>query len=846
MKQRQNHSIAPGAGILKVSAPVMILVLSLMTLDSISLKVSAAETLRHYKLPSQPLNSALIQLAAEANLELAVTADKVKGLTSNSLDGDMTVEQALTRLLQGSGMTYRFINAHSITLEKIPEPVKNSEPTVLKTVNVSANAIRDVTDPYNDDYALTNSTSGTKTDTPIMETPLNVQVISKQVLKDQQVINLGDALKNVSGVTVLGNAGDVAFDGGVAQSIVLRGFESQFFFRNGFRLQQNSASRSMANVESIEVLKGPAAILYGMVEPGGMVNVVTKQPLATPYYSVNQQFGSYDLYRTTVDTSGPVANNKDLLYRLNVSYENSNSFRQFVDKEDVFFAPVLKWNITPKTSATLEFEYNHKHFGYDSGILPFYNGQAMNIPRSLNYGEYSPGVTETAYGGFTVAHQFNDDWSLKQRFSVNQQNNALPNLLLQGSFLNTGDSNINRFGIGYGTQYNTYSDNIDLTGHFNTLGLKHTLLLGGDFYHLYTKASQSLSLDPTGTLPSGFIISPIDILNPVHTGTSFLPLTQAALNLTDTDQYGAYIQDQIELPHNIHVLGGIRYQNLQQSIADGLNPGSDPSKQTQDAVTPRVGVLWKTQPWLSLYANYVESFGANTGIMYPNKIVPGTSAEQYEGGIKTEFFDGKLRTNLAYYDLTKTNITASDPRCAGVFGCAYVVATGAARSKGPELDITGELLPGWNVIATYAYTDVRAIKSNADNEATRYGAVPVGARFFNVPRNTASFWNTYEFLGGELKGLKLGGGVTLRDGQTGCCDVPANTIAGYATVDLLASYSLKIGKTKVTTQFNINNLLDKHYYTGLLTGGVNSPGYNSGIVEFGQPRTFMGSIGVQF
>ena len=257
-------------------------------------------------------------------------------------------------------------------------------------------------------------------------------------------------------------------------------------------------------------------------------------------------------------------------------------------------------------------------------------------------------------------------------------------------------------------------------------------------------------------------------------------------------------------------------------------------------------MLWKTQPWLSLYANYVESFGANTGIMYPNKIVPGTSAEQYEGGIKTEFFDGKLRTNLAYYDLTKTNITASDPRCAGVFGCAYVVATGAARSKGPELDITGELLPGWNVIATYAYTDVRAIKSNADNEATRYGAVPVGARFFNVPRNTASFWNTYEFLGGELKGLKLGGGVTLRDGQTGCCDVPANTIAGYATVDLLASYSLKIGKTKVTTQFNINNLLDKHYYTGSLTGGVNSPGYNSGIVEFGQPRIFMGSIGVQF
>ncbi len=820
-------------------------VLAALTLV-LSTTALAEDKVKDYHIPSQSLNDALMQFAADSKLKLLFTADQIANLKAKPLDGKMTQVEALNRLLQGSGYTYHFIDQHTVTLEKAPEPVKNSEPTVLKTVKVSADAVRDVTDPYNDDYALTNSTSGTKTDTPIMETPLNVQVISKQVLKDQQVINLGDALKNVSGVTVLGNAGDVAFDGGVAQSIVLRGFESQFFFRNGFRLQQNSASRSMANVESIEVLKGPAAILYGMVEPGGMVNVVTKQPLATPYYSVNQQFGSYDLYRTTVDTSGPVANNKDLLYRLNVSYENSNSFRQFVDKEDVFFAPVLKLNITSKTSATLEFEYNHKHFGYDSGILPFYNGQAMNIPRSLNYGEYSPGVTETAYGGFTLAHQFNDDWSVKQRFSVNQQSNLQPNLLLQGGFLNTGDGNINRFGIGYDTQYNTYSDNIDLTGHFNTFGLKHTLLLGGDFYHLYTKASQSYSLDTTGNSPSGFIISSIDILNPVHTGTSFLPLTQAALNLTDTDQYGAYIQDQIELPHNIHVLGGIRYQNLHQSIADGLNPGSDPSKQTQDAVTPRVGVLWKTQPWLSLYANYVESFGANTGIMYPNKIVPGTSAEQYEGGIKTEFFDGKLRTNLAYYDLTKTNITASDPRCAGVFGCAYVVATGAARSKGPELDITGELLPGWNVIATYAYTDVRAIKSNADNEATRYGAVPVGARFFNVPRNTASFWNTYEFQTSTLKGLKLGGGVTVRDGQTGCCDYPASTIAGYATVDLLASYSLKVGKTKVTTQLNINNLLDKHYYTGLLASGLNAPGYASAIADFGQPRIVMGSINVQF
>ena len=250
----------------------------------VSSGIRAGETEQRFDIAAQDLGPALQKLAAQSGVSIFYASDSVAGRKAQALKGQYSTNAALTRLLSGSGLIYSVSADGSISVKPASVLLNKAEPTVLKTVKVSADAVRDVTDPYNDDYALTNSTSGTKTDTPIMETPLNVQVISKQVLKDQQVINLGDALKNVSGVTVLGNAGDVAFDGGVAQSIVLRGFESQFFFRNGFRLQQNSASRSMANVESIEVLKGPAAILYGMVEPGGMVNVVTKQPLATPYY----------------------------------------------------------------------------------------------------------------------------------------------------------------------------------------------------------------------------------------------------------------------------------------------------------------------------------------------------------------------------------------------------------------------------------------------------------------------------------------------------------------------------------------------------------------------------------
>lgn len=257
----------------------------------------------------------------------------------------------------------------------------------------------------------------------------------------------------------------------------------------------------MANVESVEVLKGPAAILYGLVEPGGMVNVITKQPQAMPYYGFNQQFGSYDLYRITIDATGPLTQNKDLLYRVNMSYQNSGSFRDLVNTEDVFLAPVLKWNISPKTQVTFEMEYDHKHQGTDPGFVPFFDGQPFNMPRSRNYAEYSPATTEMIFGGLNWSHQFNEDCAIKHRFSVNQSSLTSPfftrpivagtKAFIQSVF--GDDPNLNLLpddlvvlrSRNFNTpQNNTYSTNLDLIGHFDTTGLKHTLLLGGDYYRL--------------------------------------------------------------------------------------------------------------------------------------------------------------------------------------------------------------------------------------------------------------------------------------------------------------------------------------------------------------------------
>ncbi len=828
---------------------------------------------QQYHIPAQPLQSAISQLSEQADLQISYPAELTKGIATPGLSGHYTAKEALNKLLAGSGLTPRVTSTNAITIEKThnargqpetgnvkPAAVTNPTPSpddgvMLEKVTVEADSAYDpeyYADPYNKDYVIPNATAGTKTDTPIMETPLNVQVISKQVLKEQQVTRLDQAFKNVSGVTQV-SAGNFNDD---KQTIFLRGFDAQTYFRNGFRLTQGSANREMANVESVEVLKGPAAILYGLVEPGGMVNVVTKQPLATPYYGFTQQFGSFDTYRSTIDATGPISKNKDLLYRVNMSYENSGSFKEFVGKEDVFFAPVLKWNISPKTQATFELEYNRAHLGLDNGnFVPVLNGKLLNTPRGRNYAEYSGAAREEVFGGFNWSHQFNDDWVIKHRFSANQKSFDSPFLsstLAAGplNFLGVvivDGNNVGRIGQSSIAQNNTYSTNLDLTGRFETWGFKHTLLVGGDYYRLSNKeiGGDSTPFDNP---------SLINIFNPQHPGTPFPPGTPGSGSRTteNIDQYGLYIQDQIKLPYDVHVMGGIRYQYIHQNqlITSPDGTPQDSTIQSQDAVTPRVGILWQPKSWFSLYANYAENFGTNTGKTFVRpgvgKIIDPTSATQYEGGIKTEFLDGRLRATLAYYDLTKTNIAVGDPiqshNCGGGAGnCS--VAIGEARSRGPELDITGEILPGWNVIATWSNIDVRVTKASPSDPAVTTGSLGganQGDRLANVPRNIGSLWTTYEVQQGTYNGLKFGGGVNLTDRTyTGNPNYPN---PGYVTVDLLAGYSRKIGDTTISAQLNVNNLLDKRYATYQSV----TPEVNRAFVAFGTPRTFMGQISVQY
>ncbi|MDD1621533.1 MAG: TonB-dependent receptor, partial [Methylococcaceae bacterium] len=442
----------------------------------------------HFDIPAQALPDALNAFIAATDWQVGFPAGLGKDVRSNAVNGIFTPGQALNKLLQGTGLLYRLNGDNSVTLEKmaVMEPQSSSS---LPAVTVTGQRRYDPTDPYNKDYSVPNTTFATKTDTPIMETPLNIQVVPKAVLDDQQAIKLDKSVKLVSGVTTGQGTG------GLSDQITIRGFFNFNYFRNGMRIDTDGGAdgtRAMANVQSIEVLKGPAAMLYGQVEPGGMVNVVTKKPLDTAYYSLQQQFGSFDFYRTSIDATGPVADNKDLLYRMNVSYENSGSFRELVDYEKVFVAPVLQWNISPQTQVMLEMEYRHENNDYDLHSRPliidgkradgsWINPRLADIPRERNLMERNPNPVEDKFIGLNVSHKFNDDWAITEQLGIDLLDRERTAMLPQALRADQRTLDRQLLTSDFYTRNNYYTMT-NLTGHFDTWGLKHTLLIGGDFY----------------------------------------------------------------------------------------------------------------------------------------------------------------------------------------------------------------------------------------------------------------------------------------------------------------------------------------------------------------------------
>lgn len=655
-----------------------------------------------------------------------------------------------------------------------------------------------------DNYSVPDASTATRTNTRTLDTPQSVQVVPQQVLEDQQILRVDDALRNVSGIT---GSLDYTSDA----NINIRGFNAADGFSNGsvlqdgFRINSNFSTEDTANVERVEVIKGPSSVLYGQSDPGGIINLVSKRPLAFPFYEVEVQGGSFGLFRPSVDLSGPLAEDGSLSYRLNAAYQIEDDFRDFdVDRERFLVAPVLSWDISDRTNLTLLLEYNQERTPANAGTLAFEDG-VLDI-RDRIVGEPDDFFRNRFLSvGYDLTHQFNEDWTLNHGFRyVNQDYRTV--LTLPVAFDET-TGEVTRFFAERDLLTNDYTFQTNVVGEFETGSVQHQLLAGIDLN--FNRLDELTKFDTSTP-------TPLNIFDPVYGAVDRPNLDDLepfpGLD-SETNQAGVYLQDQITLSDQFILVGSLRYD-----IVNQINLSADNPNRLDQALSPRMGVVYQPVENISLYANYSQSFNQNSGQTANGNPLEAERGRGYEVGAKGEF--GDISATLAYFDITKENVSTTDPE-----NLFFTVATGEQRSQGVELDVAGEILPGWNIIANYAYIDARITEDETN---------PVGNRLFNSPQNSANLWTTYEIQTGDLQGLSFGMGVNYVGSRFG-------DQANSFKVDdyFLTNAALFYKREEWKFGLNFNNLFDTNYISS--TG--NSRTFGNVV---GTPFSIVGSVSVQF
>ncbi len=792
-------------------------------------------------LAAQPLEQAITQLATQAGLLIGVDASLVAGKQAPALNGRFTPLQAIGQLLKGSGLIVIENAPGRYTLEAVPAGHTNSNTEAVTLPEMKITSVIDHDAPDNRSYRRSSAFSATKTDTPIMETPMSIQVIPRVVMNDQKTTTIKDALENVSSVRPQSSLGR-------SNAFIIRGFRNGRVYRNGLvALGLSIGEESMfdtANLESIEVLKGPAAVLFGRIEPGGLINLTTKKPRGESYYSIEQRFGSYNSYRTEWDGMGPVTKDKSLNYRFSGSYQNNRSFRDFNFNDRVLVNPALTWRPDDATELSLEVEALHEDYQVDRGLFAIGDRPApIPVTRSFIDPDDPVDTHSRVNLGFNLTHAFNTDWTLRNRFLasfVDDDNTSVKpaNAFTVAQFLDPSKGNRtylrNIFSQISSSQ--TYTTNFDLTGNLEFLGTRHQTLVGFDY------------LRSTGTyLTRGNYLSPvsgleIDIYNPVYgIDPSFYAQALATPfpagenhSFFKDEWYGVYFQDHITLWDKLHILGGGRYEwaTTGRGRGDSFRAAEANLPTRKDnGFSPRVGILYQPWSWASIYGNWTTSFGANNGVTNTGATIDPERGEQFEAGLKAEWFDQRLTMTFAYYHLTKENILTRDFNSPDPFA---VAAIGKARSQGIEFDLSGQITDELSVIGNYAFTDARITRDYSGLQ---------GNRLSNVPEHSGSLWLKYDIRHYQpLNGWQFGMGIFaagLRQGDN------ENTFAlpGYVRLDAFAAYRMKLRDARLTAQINARNILDKRYYESTDPNSNVAP--RLGVYP-GAPLTILGSLRLEY
>lgn len=657
----------------------------------------------------------------------------------------------------------------------------------LQATNVTATADLESAQGPVQGYHATRSASATRTDTSIHETPQSISVVSKDVVEDLGATRLQDALDYAGGVGRANN-----FGGQGLTTFTVRGFTTGEFYRNGFPINRGYPNMPDANtIERLEVLRGPATMLYGRGDPGGTFNVVSKQPLAERTVTLGSQLNDQGMKRGTLDASGPLDEEGRLAYRLNVVGEGGDTFRDHVETERYGVTPVITWQATDDTKVTFEGDFMRNNHPLDRGLTRFPN-QRGTPSRDTFWSDKDAGKlhNDNNMAQLRFEHALSDNWTLGGGFQW------LDGSLKGNAIEANGRDSLGADGRTLQRNFNyrklEWTDKdyqLNLTGHFSTGGFDHTLLTGIEYEDYDYKSIIQRSSAVAGTYP-------IDIFDPVY------GQTRPALTRTPTHDkenlktYAAFVQDQVALTERLKVLAGARFERFEH---DYQNYVGKSWQAADNAVTPRLGVIYDLTDTVAVYADAARSFKPNTGASREGVSFAPEKGKSYEMGIKWEALDRQLSIDAAIYQIEKKNVLAVDPADTTN---TFNVAAGQVRSRGFDLNVAGNLTPEWRVIGGYAYVDA---------EVTRDTTLRSGTRLMNIPRNSFSLLNVYEFQDGALKGLGLGAGGKYVDQRAGQTANTAFSMDAYTVVDLLGYYKVN---EQVRLNLDVKNLFNREYEEG--------------------------------
>jgi iron complex outermembrane receptor protein len=707
--------------------------------------------------------------------------------------------------------------------------------------------------------------SGTKTDTPLMITPQSITVIDNDELRRRNALSINQALGYVAGVATNQRGAMVTrYD-----QLILRGF-SPGVFLDGMRLIAGPYSTPQIDfnrVDHVDVVKGPASVLYGNSTPGGLVNLTSKMPEETAFGRIEGQVGNYASVRGAVDINQPLDSEGRLLARVVGGWQKSDGLTSGTFSERYHVSPMLTFAPAPDTSLTLIATYQHAPSGGGYSGVPAYGTVLANplgtLPRNINTGD--PGYERYNHKAKSIAaffrHDFNENLTFRSNFRF--QNNRLSYRQLYvagfattgtGAARNTDFSTITRGGGGADEDFNTLTMDNHLNAKFETAGIKHNVLVGLDYQRITGENVQQFntgqSSNPLTSIPN------LNLFAPTYGGTlpsfDLTVLSSAYVNTYGTrDQTGVYFQDQMSIGR-LQLIASGRYDWYDQNSINKKN--SAVTKLSQNAFTMRLGALYELPFGVSPYFSYSESFEPQAGTTYLGVPFDPVTGRQYEGGVKFQPRGTNAIFTLSAYDLRRQKVPVGDP-AAGTGGIPTnaQIQIGEVRVRGVELEGRGEVFAGFDVVAAASYTDAiitqgtPAIAPTATNSGT---PTTTGTRQLGTPEWSASTFLSYDLgkagkSAGILSGLSLGAGLRYVGGSDGTTSyLVVNNVTtfqrfhtdGFILVDALIGYDL--GKANASLEgwslaVNAANLFDKTHISAC-------PFNNS--CYYGAPRTVIGSV----